>query len=58
VEEGGTGGEWGSEGIEVVESESPPRSNRREGEAGVGLQFLKGLEQVRMRLVRGSAEEA
>jgi hypothetical protein len=44
--------EWDSEGGDMVESESPSRSRRWEDRAGVGLQSLKGLEQIRMGLVR------
>jgi hypothetical protein len=41
----------------MVESESLPRSRRREDE-GVGLQVLKGLGQVKMRLVKCGAEDS
>jgi hypothetical protein len=47
--------EWDSEGGDMVESESPSRSRRWEDWAGAGLQSLKGLGQVGMRLVRCSA---
>jgi hypothetical protein len=65
-EEDGTAREWGSEGSEVVESESPSRSKWREDKAGVRLQGPgtgnSGVSEVRYggqsTIVRTEGEES